>query len=139
MKYLAYVAIDEDVTAIQISMNNARLMRVKIIQSPEDLNRPFLEGLKRDVPVLLPVVPQIARSASLRDEIERIMLRIFPEMVKKYDVFIVKSLEKLDLRTEPNDHGWIATEVPEADLVPGHVRALALIECAIHLLHGTTA
>lgn len=44
-QYLAYIAIDKQVAAVEISVYDARLMCMQIIQTFQDLFGPFLECL----------------------------------------------------------------------------------------------
>ncbi len=99
-------------------MNDTGLMGVQIIQALQNLARPFLDGLHRDVLVLLPVLPQIPRSADLGDEVERVMFLVLPHMEQSDDVLVLQASQQPDLRTEAVDHRPIVAEIPELHLVP---------------------
>lgn len=120
-------------------MNDAGVMSVQIVQASENLHAPFLECLRGDVAVLLPVVPEAAGGAGFSDEVESVFVGIFPEVVEGYDVVVLESLEQLDLGAQPDDDGGVAAEVPEADLVPGDVAAFVLVEGSVHFLHCAAA
>lgn len=136
---LPNVAVDEDVTAVQVSVDDAGVVGVQIMEASENLHTPFLECLRGHVAVLVSVVPEAARGACLGDEVDSVGVGIFPEVVEGYDVVVLESLEQLDLGSQPGDDGGIAAEVPEPDLVPRHVPPFMLVEPSVNFLHCSAA
>lgn len=88
--YLSSVSIDEDVTAVEISVDDTRFVGVKIVQSLEYLLRPLLQGLNRHMTMLFPVIAQVPRCAHLRNEIQHIMFVILPNIVANNDILVVQ-------------------------------------------------
>ena len=112
-------------------------MSVQILQPHQNLLGPLLHCLKRHMPVLIPILPQIPRSADLRNEIQGLGLLIRPHIVQLNDVLVLHRPEQSDLGVEPPDHRAVIAETPQPDLVPGHFNPFHLIESPVNLLHRT--
>ncbi|WVY90552.1 hypothetical protein V8G54_036066 [Vigna mungo] len=113
-------------------------MQVQIIQPFQDLLRPLLEGLHGNMPVPLPILPQITTGTNLSDEIQSVTLVIPPDIVKCDDVFVGQASEQPHFRVKPIHHGRIITEIPQLHLVPSHLYSFFLIKCTVHFFHSTT-
>ena len=64
-------------------MDDTGLVIVQIVQSFQDLLRPLLQRLDRNLPVFLPVLSQITGGTDLGDEIQSIVLIVAPKMIKR--------------------------------------------------------
>ncbi|GMP65145.1 hypothetical protein CsSME_00026082 [Camellia sinensis var. sinensis] len=96
--YLTDVAIDEHVAAIEISVNDTRIMSMQIVQTLENLFGPFLQSLHRDMFVLLSVLSQITRSTHFGNEVESVTLFVSPHIVQSNDVLVLQSSQQPNLR-----------------------------------------
>lgn len=55
---LASVAVDEDVVALEVPMDDGGVMAMEVGQGTEDLAAPVLDGTQPHTPMLLPVPTQ---------------------------------------------------------------------------------
>jgi DUF1009 family protein len=58
---LAGVAIDEDVVALEVTVDDGRVIAVEVDEGTEDLATPVLDGMQPHTLVLLPVPKQTAQ------------------------------------------------------------------------------
>lgn len=138
MIHLAGIPIDKHIAAIEISVDDAGIMQVQIIQPIQNLFRPLLKGLHGNMPMLLPILPQIATSTNLGDEIQSVTLLIPPHTVKGNDAFVFQASQQPHFRVKPIHHCRVITKVPQLHLVPCHLYSFFLIKCTVHFLHSTT-
>jgi len=137
--YLASVPIDKHIAAVEVSVDDTRVMHMQVIQPFQNLLGPLFQGPHGHMPVFLPVLPQISTGADLSDEVQSVVLLIPPNTVEGYDVFVGQASEQSHLRVKPFHHCRVITEVPQFHLVPSHLYPLFLIKCPVHLLHSTTS
>ena len=125
-------------------MDDRRRVAVQVDEPAQDLPRPALEHLDVDrALVLFPVLPQRARREELGDEVDGRGAVVEPAVVEGHDVAVLELLEHADLREEPVALGRaarrLADELRHADLVPGDLGALFLVEGLVDRLEGAAA
>lgn len=118
-------------------MNDAGVMRMKILQSLKDLFGPFLEDLNGDVAVLLAVIPEVPGGADLSDEIDIVALLVLPHAVTDDDVLVAEGSEQIHLRVKAIDENRVFAEVPQPNLIPRHLDSFLLIKRSVNFLHST--
>jgi len=84
--YLAVVAIDEDVAAVEVAVDDAGAVGVEVVETLQDLARPLLERLDGDVAVAVAVLAEAPGGADLGDEIEHAGIAVQPHLVEADDV-----------------------------------------------------
>lgn len=137
---LAGVAVDEDVAAIEVAVDDAGVVGVEVVEAEEDLPGPLLQRLDGDVPVAGAVLAEAAGVADLGDEAEDAGVAVEPDLVEPDDVVVAEGAEEAHLGVEPVHHAGVAVrQGAEADAVPGHLDAFLLVEGAVDLLHGPEA
>lgn len=134
--YLADVAIDKDIATVEVSVDDARLVSVEIIQAFENLFRPLLQSPHRDVSVLLPVLSEVPGGTDLGDEVQGVVSLVSPHLIEGDDVTVLKVLEQPDLRVKPLCHGWIVGKTSQFNLVPSHLDAFFLVKGSVDFLDG---
>ena len=137
---LAGVAVDEDVAAVEVAVDDAGVVGVEVVESEEDLARPLLERLDGDVAVAVAVLAEAAGGADLGDEVEHAGVAVEPDLVEADDVLVVEGAEEAHLGVEALHHGRVAVgERAQPHAVPRHLDPFLLVEPAVHLLHGAEA
>ena len=134
--YLTDVSINENVAAVKISMDNARIMRVEINQSLKYLLRPLLQSSHWHVSMLLPILSQVSRGTNLGDEVQRVAPLVSPHLVQGDDAAVLEALEQPHFRVEPLGHGGVVGEAAELDLVPRDFDAFLLVEGSVDFFDG---
>lgn len=118
-------------------MNDAGVMRMKILQSLKDLFGPFLECLNGDVAVLLAVIPEVPGGADFSDEIDIVAFLVLPHAVADDDVLVAEGSEQIHLRVKAIDENRVFAEVPQPNLIPRHLDSFLLIKRSVNFLHST--
>lgn len=134
---LAVVAIDEDVAAVEVAVDDAGVVGVEVVEPLEDLARPLLERLDGDVAVSVAVLAEAPGGADLGDEVEDAGVAVQPHLVEADDVVVAERAEEAHLGVEALHHAGVAVgQRPQPDAVPRHLDPLLLVEPAVHLLDG---
>lgn len=135
--YLAVVAIDEDVAAVEVAVDDAGVVGVEVVEPLDDLARPLLERLDGDVAVSVAVLAEAPGGADLGDEVEDAGVAVQPHLVEADDVVVAERAEEAHLGVEALHHAGVAVgQRPQPDAVPRHLDPLLLVEPAVHLLDG---
>ena len=140
----ALAAVDEDVVALEVAVDDRRRVAVQVHQAAQNLPGPPLEHLDVDRPlVLLPVLPERPRGEQLGDEVDGRVRVVEPAVVEGHDVAVLQLFQDADLREEPVALGGaarrLADELGHSDLVPGDFRAFLLVESLVDRLEGAAA
>jgi len=152
----ALAAVDKDVVAFQVPVDDRRRVPVEVHEPAEDLPGPPLEHLDVDrALVLLAVLPQRAAREQLGDEVDRRRAAaapapastagavVEPAVMKGHDVAVLELLQHADLGEQPVALGraarGLADQLGDADLVPGNLGALFLVEGLVDGLEGAAA
>lgn len=139
MYYLADVSIDENVAAVEVSVDDTRLVRVEINQAFEYLLWPLLQSSHWDVSVLLPVLSEVPGGTDLGDEVQDAVFLVSPHFIQLDDVIVVQALEQPDLGEKPLDHGRVVDETSQLDLVPRDFYAFFLVKRSVDFFDGARA
>ena len=134
--YLADVSIDENVAAVEISMDDARIMSMEINQPFEYLLGPLLQSSHRHMSVLLPILSQVSRGTNLGDEVQSVAPLVSPDLIQGDDVSVLEALKQPDLRVEPLEHGCVVGETSQLDLVPSNFNAFFLVKGSVDFFDG---
>lgn len=86
--YLASIPIHKHIAAVEVSVDDTRVMQMQVIQPFQYLLGPLFQGPHGHMSVLLPVLPQIPTGADLSDEVQGVVLLIPPNTVEGNDVFV---------------------------------------------------
>ena len=141
-------AVDEDVVAFQVAVDDRRGVAVQIDEPAQNLPCPPLQDLDVDRPlVLFAVLPQSARGEKLGDKIHGCRAPVVkPAVVEGHDVAVLKLLQHADFREQPvalgraaRVAGGIADELGDPNLVPGDLCAFFLVKGLVNGLEGPAA
>ena len=134
--YLTDVSINENVAAVEISMDDARIMSMEINQPFEYLLGPLLQSSHRHMSVLLPILSQVSRGTNLGDEVQSVAPLVSPDLIQGDDVSVLEALKQPDLRVEPLEHGCVVGETSQLDLVPSNFNAFFLVKGSVDFFDG---
>ena len=128
---LALVAVDEDVVALEVAMDDGRRVGVEVGEAVEDLRAPAPHRRRAHPPVPLPVLAERAGDEELGDEVEGAARRVHPVGVEAHDAAVAERGEEVDLAVEPLQLAAAPHDVAQPHLVPRHLHSPPLIELTI--------
>jgi len=136
---VALVAVDEDVVALEVAVDDRRVARVQVGEAPQQLPRPRPDGAQVHAGVPEAVGAERAGGEELGDEVEAAPGHVHPRRVEADDAVVPELAQQLHLRVHALHGVRGAEHVGEARLVPRHLHAALLVEAPVHRLHGAFA
>lgn len=98
---LAKMAVDKDVVALEVAVDDRRVVVVEVVEAIKYLARPVLDGPQAETPVSPPVLSKGTGGEHLGDEVEGPPGDVDPGGPELDDGRVAQSLEQVNLGVEP--------------------------------------
>ena len=93
---IATVRVDEDVVALDVSVNDGRIVLVQVIEALQYFMQPLLDDLELRVANLLNVLAKGAAGDHFSDDVDLVVLAANPRTYKSDNVFVLQFFDYVD-------------------------------------------